>query len=153
MMKTAKRYRRFDPGEEIIDYCNYICYSHIQVLRVNHNTHTKFWDYPAMACICHNRECTQKRASYSHRPTPGEWHTVLAEKMRKDLGPIGSYPIYYGEPKYIIGQCAEQHAANLYMKELNEGCLDNLHFSSAMRPRTKQVFPYCNNCKLLFSSL
>lgn len=148
----------FDPEKEIRDYCSFICNSHIQVLRTNRNTYTPYWDYPAIACICHNKECNQKRASFSHCPTPGEWHTVLENTMELILGPIGSHPKTSGkpmpvEPKYIIGQCAEQHAANIYMKELNEVCLDNLHFSSAMRPRTKQVFPYCNNCKALFKTL
>ena len=55
--------------------------------------------------------------------------------------------------RYIIGNCAEQHAANIYMKDFKENNLGNLYFSKAMRPRTKQIFEYCDNCKDTFPNL
>lgn len=138
----------FNPSKEIIDYCKHICHNHMQVLRLNNRYKTWFWDYPAMACICHNAACTQKRASYSHHPQLDEWHPVLSAEMQK-IAPIGKQS-KGAERRYIIGQCAEQHAANIYMKQLNENNLNNLFFSPAMRPRTKQVFQYCNNCSEIF---
>ena len=55
--------------------------------------------------------------------------------------------------RYIIGNCAEQHAANNYMKNYNETILGNLYFTKAMRPRTKQIFEYCDNCKDTFPNI
>lgn len=141
----------FNPNVEILHYCEHIMNAHIQTLRLNKNTESWYWDYPAMAAICHDRGCIRKRSSYSHYPKKDEFHYVLEAKLRK-LGEIGERSKKPGK-RYIIGNCAEQHAANIYMKEFNESNLYNLFFSKAMRPRTKQVFAYCDNCKDTFPNL
>ena len=143
--------RPFNPQEEIIHYCEHIMNAHVQTLRRNQDTGTWFWDYPAMAAICHDRRCYSKRASYSHYPQKREFHPVLEKKLLA-LGAIGERSNKSGI-RYIIGNCAEQHAANIYMKQCKEDDLNNLYFSKAMRPRTKQVFAYCDNCKDTFPNL
>lgn len=142
----------FNPLIEIKKYCKHIIHSHTQAVRNNHSTGTRYWDYPAMACICHNRECTKKRPSFSHPPVQEGWHPILQQTLQL-LGPIGSHPRSSGEHKYIIGQCAEQHAANKYMKHYNENDLNKLDFSPAMRPRTMQIYSHCKNCKSTFPNL
>ena len=71
------------------------------------------------------------------------WHAVLKTKL-EETAPIG---------QRLIGNCAEQHAANNYMNQLNEDDLGELHFSIARRPRTKEEIPYCNNCKRTFPNI
>ncbi len=143
--------RPFDPDKEILNYCEHICNAHIQVLRQNKNTKTWYWDYPKVAAICHDRGCNVKRSSYSHHPVESEFHVVLKRKLMK-LGTIGKGCKKPGD-RYVIGNCAEQHAANLYMKECGENNLSNLYFTKALRPRTKQERAYCDNCKDTFPNL
>lgn len=56
---------------------------------------------------------------------------------------------------YPIGNCAEQHAANRVMKELEANRLNRdvsqLSFTKAIRPRTMQIIAYCDNCVTLFT--
>ncbi len=141
----------FNPDKEVLHYCEHICNAHIQVLRKDYKNKTWYWDYPAMAAICHDEDCYKKRGSYAHYPQKDEFHPVLEKKLR-ELGDIGTHCNRPGI-RYIIGNCAEQHAANIYMKQLNENDLEHLYFSKAMRPRTKQVFEYCDNCKDTFPNL
>lgn len=140
----------FDPEKEILNYCEHICNAHLQTVR-NRKNGTWYWDYPAMAVICHDYGCNVKRASYSHSPKKCEFHPVLRNQLQS-LGPIGGHCCRLGR-RYIIGNCAEQHAANIFMNQLNEVNLSNLYFSKAMRPRTKQIFDYCNNCEDTFPNL
>lgn len=141
----------FNPDVEILHYCEHICNAHIQTVRMNHKTGTWYWDYPAMAAICHDKRCLEKRASFSHRPDRSEFHPVLEQKMGT-LGIIGKRPHMDGN-RYPIGNCAEQHSANIFMKQLGVNDLNDLYFSKAMRPRTKEVFDYCDNCKDIFPRL
>lgn len=141
----------FVPRNEILHYCEHIMNAHIQTLRKK-NKKTWYWDYPAMAAICHNRGCTLKRASFSHYPYKNEYHPVLERKLL-ELGEIGKKCTSRRGWRCVIGNCAEQHAANLFMKHFNENDLNHLFFSEAMRPRTKQVFDYCDNCKDTFPNL
>ena len=141
----------FNPDVEILHYCEHICNAHIQTVRMNHKTGTWFWDYPAMAAICYNHDCLIKRASYSHRPQNGEFHQALEYRLLT-LGVIGRTPQLPGK-RYPLGNCAEQHAASNYMKHLGVNNLNDLYFSKAMRPRTKEVFNYCDNCKDIFPNI
>ena len=141
----------FDPDEEILQYCKHIMHAHKQTQRKNNRIGTWYWDYPAMAAICHDEGCYDKRSSYSHYPKKDEFHPVLKAKLLT-LGDIGSGCSRPGR-RYIIGNCAEQHAANKFMKQCEEDDLNHLYFSKAMRPRTKQVFEYCDNCKDTFPNL
>ena len=53
-----------------------------------------------------------------------------------------------------IGYCAEQNSANRLLLDKKDGVsLEDIRFSIAIRPKTGEVIPYCNNCKTLFSSL
>lgn len=135
--------RPFDPEIEVCDYCNHIMNKHIQVLRRNKHEKTWYWDYPAVAAVCHNDTCMVKRSSFSHYPNKGNWHYVLKEKL-EEIDEIG---------KSLVGNCAEQHAANNYMNQLHENNLNELFFSTARRPRTKEIIAYCDNCRMVFPNI
>lgn len=135
--------RPFDPDKEVCDYCDHIMHAHIQVLRRNKKERTWFWDYPAVAAVCHNDRCTEKRSSFSHYPSGGRWHDLLSLQLER-IAKIGTH---------LIGNCAEQHAANNYMNQLHVDNLNELHFSIARRPRTKEEIDYCNNCRMTFPNI
>ncbi len=52
--------------------------------------------------------------------------------------------------KNPVGRCAEQHAAKLLLDEHPLWGRKDVLFSSAFRPRTDEIIPYCANCKKLF---
>lgn len=105
--------KSFNPDKEIRDYCDHIMHSHTQVLRCNMKENTWYWDYPATAAICHDDACLVKRSSFSHYPEHKRWHSVLKSKL-EEIADIG---------KSLVGNCAEQHAANIFMNQLYE----NIH--------------------------
>jgi len=143
--------RPFDPEKEILDYCKHICNASVQTRRNNKNEKTWYWDYPAMASICHDSGCMEKRCGFSHYPNQTNFAQTLKHKL-EELGIIGKKSTKVGT-RYTIGNCAEQHAGNHYMKAFDENDMAQLHFSSAMRPRTKQIYPPCDNCKDTFPNL
>ena len=120
-------------------------------MRVDKRTITKFWDLPACASICHNGDYSRTRKGYSHKPEGTKWHDVLRRKMVKELGDIGTRS-NLGKCFYI-GNCAEQHSGNNYMKKYKESNISYLHFSETVRPRTMEIIPPCDNCKKLFDTL
>ena len=132
-------------------YCKSIRKRHIEVLRVDKRTGTKFWDLPACASLCHNGDYGKTRKGYSHKPNGTKWHDVLRRKMKKELGDIGSRS-NLGKHFYI-GNCAEQHSGNNYMKKYKESNISSLRFSETVRPRTMEIIPPCDNCKKLFDTL
>lgn len=133
----------FNPDKEVRDYCDHIMHAHIQVLRLNKREKTWYWDYPTVAAVCHDARCLAKRSSFSHYPSKDNWHPVLRAKLEL-IAPIG---------EKLVGNCAEQHAANDYMNQLHEHDLRKLYFSIARRPRTKEEVLYCDNCKTTFPNL
>lgn len=138
--------------KRIHDYCKHICKAHIEVLRTNHKTHSKFWDLPAMATICHDNKRMHFAKGYAHHPKGTKWHGFLKRELLK-LGNIGKRPHKNNLDKYIIGNCAEQHAGNNYMNRFHENNIHKLYFTEAVRPRTMEIFPYCKNCKAIFPNL
>ena len=136
---------------EIRDYCKHLVKTHEEVLRYNKVLKVWYWDLPAMACICHDGIYGNKRRNFSHHPSGTKWVGVLAIRLRSVLGKIGERS-KFGK-RYIIGNCAEQHAANSYISRYGENDLSKLYFSEAVRPKTMQVFEPCDNCKAVFPNL
>ena len=133
---------------QIRKYCQHIIKSQLKVLRYDKQK-GKYWDYPAMASICHDKEYKKMKRGYSHSPKETKWNQILRKKMEK-LASIGKRS--RKEP-YIVGNCAEQHAGNNYMNKYMEKDLKQLYFSKAVRPRTMQEFDPCENCKYIFPNL
>lgn len=71
--------------------------------------------------------------------------------MTRKLGQIGTRS-QLGK-HYIIGNCAEQHSGNNYMKRYGVNNLSSLYFSETVRPRTMEIIPPCDNCKAIFCNL
>lgn len=116
----------------------------------NGNFNKYRWDYPAtaVACSCYDNPVLIEK-DYSRGVKSSHLAPILANKLRL-LGTIGEKSNICN---FIIGRCAEPHAANKIIKKT--GCKDlaNIYFSVAMRPRTREIIEYCNNCKSTFPSL
>lgn len=82
----------------------------------------------------------------NHKPYQ---HKVLFDHITQKLGKIGSKKINVNHP---IGYCAEQNVANRLMLATDAPYQD-AKFSIAIRPKTGEVIPYCDNCKSLFTQL
>ena len=76
-------------------------------------------------------------------------HKVLYDHITSVLGTIGNYT---SKVKHPIGYCAEQNVANRLMLDTDKHFQD-IQFSLAIRPKTGEVVPYCDNCKQLFKQL
>lgn len=110
----------------------------------------KIWDYPAVVVSCKmNGGNNRIYNGNSSKPTSGMYEPLL-EIALTQLGGVGQHS-RNGCP-YTIGNCAEPHAANKLLKDNCVG-LDRILFSTALRPRTRQVIPYCANCRAVFPSL
>ncbi len=117
--------------------------------------------YPAMAVCCCSSYFSIIGKGISCTPYPDTYHYLIKHLLQMNLGNgIGKHsPIT--NCKNIIGQCAEPHAANNYLKKLKFkypiwiNPETDLYFSAPYRPRTKTLTPaiqytYCDNCKLTF---
>ncbi len=66
-------------------------------------------------------------------------------KRANRIGGIGSKGL---TPNNIVGRCAEFRSANTLMSRGSQ--INNIRFTSAVRPRTGEVVPTCKNCKSIF---
>lgn len=135
---------------EIRKYCEHIQKAQIEVLKHNKQKGVWYWDLPACASICHNGNNARKARGYSHLPQGTVWNFNLKNVITRVLGGMGGHTKFC---RNIIGNCAEQHAANNYMNKYGERLVGNLHFSEAVRPRTMEEIPACVNCKSVFPNL
>ena len=115
--------------------------------------------FPAMIAACTDKKQSVIECKSSGKPVLLEYKsTCLLNEMKNSFGSI--YKIedlrtLSLEPKFPIGQCAEQHAANALLgRKVAKGHISNIKtdifFSKAIRPATGEVFPYCKNCSTLF---
>lgn len=85
---------------------------------------------------------------YANNQKPYQ-HISLYEHINQTLGTIGTFTRNVNHP---IGYCAEMNVANRLMLATDEPYQD-AKFSIAIRPKTGEIIPYCDNCKSLFSQL
>ena len=109
-------------------------------------------DYPSVVVSCKmNGGNNRIYNAMSSKPIPGMYELPLEIALTR-LGGVGQHS-RNGCP-YIIGNCAEPHAANKKKKNTAVAVgLEQILFSTALRPRTRQVIPYCANCRAVFPSL
>ena len=111
---------------------------------------TKQRDLPSVVVSCKmNGGNNRIYNGESSKPILGMYEPQLEIALTR-LGGVGQHS-RNGCP-YTIGNCAEPHAANKLLKDNCVG-LDQILFSTALRPRTRQVIPYCANCRAVFPSL
>ncbi len=134
----------------IREYCKHIKKKQLEVLRLDKRKGVWFWDLPACATICHDGKYKKRSRGYSHRPKGTKWHAKLRADLISKLGEIGKHSRYC---PYIIGNCAEQHAANNYMNKYKVNKMNLFYFTETVRPRTMEIIPSCKNCKTLFPNL
>lgn len=117
---------------------------------IRHRRSLRIWDYPAVVVSCKkNNGDNRIYNGKSSKPTSGMYEMPLEIALTR-LGGVGHHS-RNGCP-YTIGNCAEPHAANRLLKDNCVG-LDQILFSTALRPRTRQVIPYCANCRAVFPTL
>ena len=80
-------------------------------------------------------------------PIPEEISPILIERANK-IGGIGSLGV---TSKNTVGVCAEFRTINQLL--LNGSDISDIRLTDAIRPRTGQVRPYCDNCLEMFSDL
>lgn len=85
---------------------------------------------------------------YANKQKPYQ-HKTLFEHINQTLGTIGTFTNNVEHP---IGYCAGQNVANRLMLATDAPYQD-AKFSIAIRPKTGEIVPYCDNCKSLFTQL
>ena len=105
-------------------------------------------DYPSIMVACSYTNNDTVFAEKSAAPINYIFHPLLQSAMAV-VGAIGQ-PTRYSNNK--LGACAEQRAANKAVNRYHQHIKD-LDFTPAIRPRTKQIKPYCDNCTNTFPQL
>lgn len=132
-----------NPESRIREYCHHLRKINFETLQYNWHTKTLFWDLPKVAVICFNEH--HNEPGYSHSSRGVKWYFPLNRVLQK-IGGVG-----HKSPK--IGSCAEQRAANMMFKNHEAHSMDDLYFSTALRPKTMEPVDYCNNCRTIFPNI
>lgn len=143
-MKSKFHYMEVIGKKNIDDIVNSKCLHIIDRVKKS-KTKPIVKDYPSVVVGCHNRNChllfietTQSRKNYNQTPI-----------LKTALNAIGNIGERNGCCKNVIGACAEPKAA--FEVIFNCHChIKDLKFSKAIRPRTRQIVEYCQNCKRVF---
>ena len=114
-------------------------------------------DYPAVVSRCcvkdYHYTCNNPFKSYYGKTKHPNNKSYITSQMVSEMNKIGGIgnKSKSGICPFIIGKCAEQHAAELLLRE-NKSCkLNNILFSTPIRPRTNEPRAFCENCKQLFT--
>ena len=114
------------------------------------NTRGNVIDYPAMMVSCCRSDLESPLeifTAYSESPQIAGY----TSKLKKDLDKLGNLGTISQLCKNPIGQCAEQHAAEKLLQKRKNYIVKNILFSTAFRPRTSEIFDYCENCINIFN--
>lgn len=117
--------------------------------RVNEKEYqSRYQDYPAVVVSCSNSiSSCDSWSDYAHSCKKNTYVDRLKLALLK-LGNLGKKSS--NGCKNAIGHCAENHAANRVLKKHGSTGCKQLVFSKAIRPRTGEIIPYCDNCKTIF---
>lgn len=150
------------------DYCRRLVNDKVLVTRVEyipeckktHSSKTTYrknviWDYPAVAITSYDTNGKYTCSNYSRAAYEKSYNAILANRLN-NLNP--NKKIGDSRCGTIIGHCAEPHAANQtmnsYRKDMHKNmALADVYFSLALRPRTMEIVPTCQNCKDTFPNL
>lgn len=129
-------------------YCRHITRKHLEVLRIDKKTGVWYWDLPAAASVCYNKDMSKR--GYSHFPNNTTWAEPLRQKI-KELGELGHGTSLCSNP---LGNCAEQHSGNKLLKAYKKiKQLEQLNFTETVRPRTMEILTPCMHCRKIFPKL
>lgn len=107
-------------------------------------------DYPAMMVSCCRSDIENPLeifTAHSESPSVAEY----TSKLKNHLAKMGQLGTIIPSCKNPIGQCAEQHAAEILLQKRKSYIVKNILFSTAFRPRTSEIFDYCDNCIKIFN--
>lgn len=112
--------------------------------RIAHNYATKLrnLDIRAAAVVAASYSGFNKKDTSGYVPDP------LSPKLKKSLERLG--PIGTRVNGNLLGCCAEQRASNHLILNFPAVPIKRIMFSDAIRPRTMQKIPMCQNCKSTF---
>lgn len=132
-------------------WCKDICKEVIRNRKragVNNGVH----DYPGAAAVAADAHLSFSGRGRSCKPQYKEYNdTPKLENKLKSLGKIGKQRAGVKNP---IGACAEPHAAHKVLKHFGPRMsLNQVVFSTALRPRTMEKVDYCQNCIDTFPNL
>lgn len=116
-------------------------------------------DYPAMAVACKRKNYNDIQFGYSNSrnkifkdKSPQLFRKLLREKILSIPSKYKSD--FLTKPSDLCrnppGNCAEPHAADKVLRKTKCHDLSELEFSVPVRPRTMEVYAYCENCKFVF---
>lgn len=139
------------------------------------STRVNQWDLPLTVCSCgtkktpfiaqNGRNCSALRTP--HPVLAAAYNNIVDGKGNKigsiQLGSKANAEIknilhLSGQSSYDAGRCAEPHAANRVLKEIDKRpghftAISDLLFSVALDARYPIVKPYCVTCKCVFPQL
>ncbi len=92
-----------------------------------------------------------KRTGKTIAAFAGEIPKKIALELIKRADAIGGIGTHGLTERNTIGVCAEFHVVNSLL--LSGSKWEDIHLTPAIRPRTGQVMPYCDNCKAMFRDL
>ena len=124
---------------------NYLCQ---RVLELKRKVIDGQLDYPSIMVACSYINNNTVFADKSAAPINYVFHPQLQSAMAH-IGTIGQSTSYSTN---ALGACSEQRAANKAINRYHRSIKD-LDFTLAIRPRTMQIKPYCDNCKRIFPQL
>lgn len=75
----------------------------------------------------------------------------IAPELRERAEAIGGLGTHGLTERNTVGVCAEFHVVNSLL--LGGAKWEDIHLTPAIRPRTGQVMPFCDNCKAMFHDL
>ncbi len=112
--------------------------------RIAHNYAVKLrnLDVRTAAVVVASYSGFDKKDTSGHVPDP------LSPKLKRSLELLG--PVGTKVNGNLVGCCAEQRASNHLILNFPAVPIKRIIFSEAIRPRTMQKIPMCQNCKSTF---
>lgn len=122
-----------------------------QVIKRHHGKTPKYKDYPATVVSCSSKGSSIHKVEHSRSCQNYKFDSRILDVL-KTIGNVdGKSNIKDCDNR--VGHCAEPHAANEMIKTSAKLKVADLEFGFAVRPRTKEIIPYCGNCKATFKQL
>ena len=113
-----------------------------------------YQDFPAgIVTVTTDALYPRRTTETSRRMKRDTVHEALSELFLNNLGAEAGMTSPVTGHRNPIGQCAEQHATNSWLKKNPLHDFNELKFSICLRPRTLAYLPNCDNCIVLFPQL
>lgn len=107
-------------------------------------------DYPAMICRCCPEKCIDQKlpfVSFFGHAKGNNKKFYRNQQLLNKMNQIGGVGNINESCTYPVGQCAEQHAAQFLLNKVPTCNLNEILYSTPMRPRDNSFHANCNNCK------